>query len=125
MATSIVLVHDNANFRERAAGFLHRAGFSIVSFTNPMAAMAAIEATDGYDTLITKVNFLGDWPNRISLALMLRMRHPGINVVFVGRAERETHTQGIGMLIPHPVNLTRLAEAIRTRTGVGADLETS
>ena len=48
-----------------------------------------------------------------SLALLLRTKVPGLNIIFVARAENEQRTSGPGVLIPHPVDLGKLVEAGR------------
>jgi hypothetical protein len=39
--------------------------------------------------------------------------------VFAARAERIEHTEGIGELVPHPVDLTQLVEAVKRATHSG------
>jgi len=107
------LVHDDPAFCGRARDLLERAGCEVAIFPDPMVAINAIEASEPFDTLITRVRFSPGQPTGVSLALILRTRYPGMNVVFVGAPENRPHTQGIGTLIPHPVDLARLLQALR------------
>ena len=115
MATSVALVHDEPAFVVSATAALERAGFEVMSFSYPMIAMNEIESARTVDTLITRVGFPSGKPTGISLALVLRTKLPRLNIVFVARDERETFTEGIGVLIPHPVYIQRLIEAVRAR----------
>jgi hypothetical protein len=40
----------------------------------------------------------------VALARMVRLKRPGTKVVFVARAENEPHTEGLGVLLPRPLN---------------------
>jgi hypothetical protein len=76
------------------------------------------------DALVTRVTFPEGKPHGVSLALVLRAKYPNLKVVFAARAERIEHTEGIGELVPHPVDLKRLVEAVeRAITGEDRELE--
>ena len=76
--------------------------------------MAAAGKLDRHhiDALVTRVTFPEGKPHGVSLALVLRVKHPGLKVVFVGRAHRLEHTEGIWELVPHPVDLGELVRAV-------------
>jgi hypothetical protein len=61
---------------------------------------------------LTRVTFPEGRPHGVSLALVLRRKYPGLRVVFTGRVNRIEHTEGIGELVPHPVDLERLVAAV-------------
>jgi hypothetical protein len=88
------------------------AGFDVIAFPDPIVALNAIEAGQHIDALVTRVTFPEGKPHGVSLALLLRTKYPGLGVVFAARAERIEHTEGIGELVPHPVDLTQLVEAV-------------
>ena len=115
MRTSVALVHDDPSFTENAVAALERAGFHVVVFSDPMAALDQIENLPNVDTLITRMTFPRGKPNGVSLALVLRTKMPHINVVFVARAGYERHASGVGIFIPQPADFGKLVEAVRTR----------
>jgi DNA-binding NtrC family response regulator len=112
MPGSVAIVHDNPVFLERAAAALRRADFDVVAFADPIVALDGIEAGQRIDVLVTRLTFADGRPHGVSLALVLRARHPGLRVVFAARANRIEHAEGIGELVPHPVDLTRLVQAV-------------
>ena len=112
---SVALVHDDAAFTTDALEALESAGFHVVAFSDPMVALGQIEYDQSFDTLITRISFPDGKPNGVSLALVLHNKNPDLHVVFVGRGENEVHTSGVGVLIPHPVDVGKLVEAVRTR----------
>jgi CheY-like chemotaxis protein len=112
MPASIVIVHDHLLFLERAASTLRAAGHDVAVFADPMLALDAIEAAERLQLLITRLTFPKGKPNGISLALMARNKRPGVKVIFAARKGQEMHTAGIGELVPHPVDLSKLAEAV-------------
>jgi hypothetical protein len=42
--------------------------------------------------------------NGIALARMVRMKRPGVKVVFVAREEYAPHAEGLGVFLPRPLN---------------------
>ena len=43
-------------------------------------------------------------PNGAALARMVRMKRPGTKVVFIALKETEPYTEGLGVLLPRPLN---------------------
>jgi hypothetical protein len=70
--------------------------------------------------LVTRTFYPQGRPNGISLALMARRKRPGIKIVFTSREEKERFTEGIGELVPHPVSLPALVEAVSRALGAPA-----
>ena len=112
MARTVAIVHNDPRFQRAASVALRNAGCDVVSYISPMTALDEIEAGQHSDVLVTRVTFPAGEPNGASLALVLRTKYPGLKVVFAARAEQERHVKGIGELIPHPVNLEKLVEAV-------------
>jgi CheY-like chemotaxis protein len=92
MPAQIVLVHDVEDFATETATGLRNVGYEVAVFTDPNAALDALEAAETVELLITRVNFPAGKPNGVSLALMTRTRRPNIRVIFAAVAETE-HTQ--------------------------------
>jgi DNA-binding NtrC family response regulator len=113
MSANIAIVYDEPAFLARAATALRHAGFNSVVFADPIEALNGIEADQRIDALVTRVTFPVGMPHGISLALMLRTKYPTLRVVFVARSERREYTEGIGELVPHPVDLEKLVEAVK------------
>jgi CheY-like chemotaxis protein len=107
----VALVHDDPQFAEQAAIALRGSGYDVAVYPDSMAALNAIEATQKLDVLITRVSFPEGRPNGISLALVLRNKYPVLKVVFVAQASYEEYTEGIGELVPQPVDVPRLIKA--------------
>jgi hypothetical protein len=83
MPASVLIVHDDPVFLDTAAA-----------------------------ALVTRVTFREGTPNGVSLALVAKAKRPYLNVVFAAKAERQMFTEGIGELIPHPVDLTKLVARV-------------
>ena len=112
----VFLVHDDPVFQREAAVALRDAGHEVATFDDPMTALNALEGDITVDVLVTRVNFPEGKPNGVSLALMTRMK---CLCVFVSKSENERWTEGIGRLVPHPVDLAELVrtvDAVRTES---------
>jgi DNA-binding NtrC family response regulator len=117
LSAHIVIVHDEPAFLDRAAAALRHPGFNVAAFAEPIEALDGIAAGQPIDALVTRVTFPKGKPHGVSLALMLRTKFPHLKVVFAARAERVGHTEGIGELVPHPVDLEKLVEAVQRAVG--------
>jgi DNA-binding NtrC family response regulator len=112
MPASVVIVHDDPVFLDTAAAALRNAGHEVATFDDPMTALSELEAATSVEVLVTRVTFPAGTPNGVSLALVAKAKRPYLNVVFAAKAERQTLTEGIGELIPHPVDLTKLVARV-------------
>jgi DNA-binding NtrC family response regulator len=112
LSANVVIVHDEPAFVDQAAAALQHAGFSAVAFADPMVALDRIGSGQPIDVLVTRVTFPQGKPNGLSLALVLRVKHPLLKVVFAARTGQIEHTEGVGELVPHPVDLEKLVEAV-------------
>jgi hypothetical protein len=79
---------------------------------DPFDALTVFDGAGVVDVLVTRTVFPAGKPNGISLALMARQRRPTIKIVFTSREENERLIDGIGELVPHPVSLPALVEAV-------------
>ena len=104
MPAPVLVVHDEQETRELAVTTLRAAYLGVVGFEDPMAALDAIETDSRVRVLVTRVVFGPGKPNGVALARMVRLKRPGTKVVFVARAENEPHTEGLGVLLPRPLN---------------------
>lgn len=75
-----------------------------------MDALRALEGAEAVELLITRVRFPPGKPHGLSLARMARSRRPHLKVLFAARSDMAEHTEGIGELVQHPVDMTKLVE---------------
>lgn len=112
MPARIVLVHDDADFVERAAAAIRSVGYDVAAFHGSLAALDAFGTAQTVELLITRVNFPQGSPHGVSLAMMARRKLPDIKVLFVARPESQRHTDGIGEFMPAPVSIPELVERV-------------
>jgi DNA-binding NtrC family response regulator len=104
MPAPVLVVHDEQETRELAVTTLRAAFLGVVGFEDPMAALDAIETDSRVRVLVTSVVFGPGKPRGVALARMVRIKRPGTRVVFVAPAEYEPHAEGLGVLLPMPLN---------------------
>jgi DNA-binding NtrC family response regulator len=104
MPAAVLVVHDEQSTRELAVSALREAFLEAVGFADPMAALDAIEADPRVRVLVTRVVFGPGKLNGVALARMVRVKRPGIKVVFVAREENAHHTTDLGVFLPRPLN---------------------
>ena len=112
MPSAIMIVHSEDEFLQRAAAALRSAGYEVTARHDPYDALSILDGAAPVDVLVTRTAFPEGRPNGISLALMARRKRRGIKIVFTSREENERFTTGIGELVPHPVSLPGLVEAV-------------
>jgi DNA-binding NtrC family response regulator len=100
LPAAVVVVHDERNTRDLVVVALRAAFLDAVGFEDPMAALDAIEVGSRLRVLVTRVDFGPGKPNGIALARMVRVKRPGIKVVFVAREEYAAHAEGLGVFLP-------------------------
>ena len=104
MPAPVLVVHDEQNTRELAVAALRDAFLEVVGFDDPLMALDAIEASSRVRVLVTRVAFGAGKLNGVALSRMVRMKRPGTKVVFVARAENAPHAEGLGVVLPGPLN---------------------
>lgn len=112
MPASVVIVHNDSTFVAEATAALRAAGHDVTSFSDPMAALDALEVSQRAQVLVTRVTFPNGKPNGVSLALVARTKRPRLKVLFAARAHWQTYTDGIGEFIEHPIDLPKLVETV-------------
>jgi DNA-binding NtrC family response regulator len=104
MPARILVVHDDTGFTERTAAALVAAGYEVSAVTSSMSAIEALEDVRQIEVLVTRVTFPDGQPNGVALALMARVKKPGLKVLFVALAEMQAHTDGVGEFLPTPAD---------------------
>jgi DNA-binding NtrC family response regulator len=113
MPARVVLVHDDPNFARDAGAAIQTVGVEVATFTDPMAALTALENAQSVDLLVTRVRFEPGKPHGISLVRVARNRRPGMKALFLSLPEYTKHTEGIGTCLTLPVEMPPLVEAVR------------
>ena len=103
MPASIVVVHDDLQFREFVVTALLEAGYDTKAFTGSMAVIEALEAAQRIELLITRVRFPEGTPHGVSLASMALTKKRGVQVLFVAQEENREYTEGLGEFLSVPV----------------------
>jgi CheY-like chemotaxis protein len=104
MPARIVVVHDEPDFIERTVSALRDAGHDVVAFNSSMSAIDALERAQQIEVLVTRVNFPDGQPNGVSLALMTKVKKPGVKILFAALPETQKYTEGVGEFLPAPVD---------------------
>ena len=112
MPAQIVLAHDDAEFVENAVMALRDAGYEVTAFTDAMSALAALEAAQRVEVLITRAQFPEGQLNGVALALMARRKRPGVKVLFVALPETQEHTEGVGEFLPTPARADDVVKVV-------------
>jgi DNA-binding NtrC family response regulator len=112
MPARIVLVHDNADFLDRAAAAIRAAGYDVATYNASMPALAALEAAQTVELLITRVTFPAGTPHGVSLARVARRNLPSLKVLFIAQPEHQEHTEGVGEFMPVPVSIPELVDRV-------------
>ncbi|MEJ0015694.1 MAG: hypothetical protein WDN25_03860 [Acetobacteraceae bacterium] len=112
MPARTVIVLDDRACAEAAASALQVIGIEAAYIHDPMAALDALDGAQRIEVLATSIDHGRGKPNGIALALMARMKRPGIKVVFVGQADMAHHTTGLGAFLVSPVPATEVVDAV-------------
>ena len=90
----MLVVHEDADTRELALGALRAADHEAVAFVDPIVALDAIEADSRVRVLVTGATFPAGKPNGVSLGCMVRVKRPGVKIVFLAAREGGALSRG-------------------------------
>jgi DNA-binding response OmpR family regulator len=110
MPARIVVVVDERTFGEEVAEILVNAGYEAIAVPDSMVALDALESASLIELLIASLDFPVGKPNGVSLALMARIRRPGMKVVFVGSPVYATFAAELGDIIPTPASASQIVQ---------------
>ena len=113
MPARIVVVHDDPEFIDGTMAALVAAGHDVRAFTDTMSALKALERAQRVEVLVTPVVFPAGQPNGVSLALIAKLKRPGVKVLFAAEHETREHTEGLGDFLPAPADPVEIARAGR------------
>jgi DNA-binding NtrC family response regulator len=99
MPARVVVVHNNLDFLESVTAALSTASLDVAAFSDSMRALDALDEPRRIEVLVTSVECGPGKPSGVALARMSLVKRPGIKVIFLGDAEMEAHTAGLGELL--------------------------
>jgi DNA-binding NtrC family response regulator len=112
MPAPVLVVHNEFDTRELALTALRATGREAAGFENPMTALDAIEADSRVRVLVTGVDFGDGKLNGVAFALMAKVKRPGLQAVFVASLEDHPYTEGVGDVLPTPLDPQALVDVV-------------
>jgi DNA-binding NtrC family response regulator len=112
MPAPVLVVHNEDETRERALAALRAAGHEVIGFSDPTAALNAIEAASRVRVVVTRVNFGERKLNGVALARMLKIKRLGVSMVFILRPRNLHFAADLGECLPAPFDAEALVEAV-------------
>jgi DNA-binding NtrC family response regulator len=109
----VVVVHQQPDTQQMLMSTVRAVGYEVAGFADPLKALDAIEAGSRARVLVTRLDFGPGKLNGIALARMIRHKRLGVQVVFVGRAEKARYLDSNEAFVPHPVDPKAVADAVR------------
>lgn len=113
MPVSVVVVHEKPKFVAEVAAELGRASYEVAAFTDPMAALDALEKMDRVEVLITLIRFANGDINGLGLAQLAKSCHPQIRVLFTAPAGFAAPEERLGEFLPEPVSAPHLVKVVK------------
>ncbi|MBV9829118.1 MAG: hypothetical protein JO001_26145 [Alphaproteobacteria bacterium] len=123
MPVNVVLVHDEPDFLSAAAEALREAGHDVSVFRDPLTALDKLEV-HRTEVLVSCLKYAPGLPHGISLARMVRYRHPKTKVIFTAELKDAPYTEGIGEFLPSPVDIARLVATVDRLTHRAGEIAT-
>jgi DNA-binding NtrC family response regulator len=112
MPASIVIVHDDLDFVDQLTMALRLAGYDVVSFVDPMAALNDLDTSHWLEVLVTRAFFGLGKMNGVALARMARSKRPGIRVLFTALPKFADYAEGLGKFMPMPLSVPDVVDTV-------------
>jgi DNA-binding NtrC family response regulator len=112
MPARVVVVLNEPGFADETASALRAQGHDALALADPMTALELLERAERLELLVTSLDFAPGKPNGIALGRMARLKRPGICVLFIGPADLEKHTEGVGTFLTSPVTVPQVVEGV-------------
>ncbi len=87
-------------------------GLDVAGYADPVLAWEALRSASEVEILVTRVQFGADKPHGVALARWVRGNCPNVRILFVALPEFQADTEGLGVLLPRPVSVPQVAEAV-------------
>jgi CheY-like chemotaxis protein len=108
----IVIVDDDAAFREAVALALRQAGYTVTSAPDHRRALEVLEGDGRIDLLVTDI-VMPDRVNGLALARMARLRRKGLKVLYVtGYDLPGIEDEALGRVLRKPIEVDLLVVEI-------------
>lgn len=113
MPAPVLVIHQEASFREMVLVSLQTAGYPAVGFDDPLRALDAIEADSRVRVLVTQVDFGEGQLNGAALVRMLRHNaQRDIQTVFVGQPSDKPNVSALGEFVQHSIDPHAVVTAV-------------
>jgi DNA-binding NtrC family response regulator len=105
MPARVVIVHNDTKFLASLTNRLIGSANDVATFSDPTAALSALDRARKVEVLITGVSLGGGQGLGLSLARVARAARPGVKVLFIARAGYQYLTKGVGEFMPAPADM--------------------
>jgi hypothetical protein len=112
ISARVIVVHDEPTFLNPLVASLRAAGHDVAAFADPGLAWDAVKLLRGGAILVTRVQFEVGKPHGVALARWARGNCPSVRILFVALPRFAAEVEGIGVLLPTPVSVTQVTEAV-------------
>ena len=114
MPAPVVVVHDEDETRVAILRALHEVGYDVAAFSDPMAALDAVEHDSLVRVLVTRMSFGAGKLNGLALYRMLEHKRAGkLRAVFIGRAAYQEDAEQDGVFLLRPADPDAVVAAVR------------
>jgi hypothetical protein len=100
----VVVVHDEPSFLDPLVTSWQAAGHDVAAFADPGLAWDAMKFSTDVEILVTRVEFE---PGK-----QARSNSPNARILFVALPEFEADLEYLGVLLPRPVRVAEVLEAV-------------
>lgn len=111
MRGRVVMVLEEPEFNDQTSAALRRAGYEVVAFLDPTAAVSALAPEQHTDILATRAHFASE-EQGVSLVRLARTRNPGIQVLFTGVPGSEDTPTELGEFVRIPFSVQAIVEGV-------------
>ena len=108
----VIVVHDEPSFLDPLVTSLEAAGHDVAAFSDPLLVWEALRTSNKVEILVTRVQFGEGKPHGVALAQWARERSPAVGILFVALPEFQADVEDLGVLLPRPVSVPEVAEAV-------------
>ena len=112
MPARVVIVLNEPEVADKTVSALRAQGHEALALSDPMTALELLEGAERLEVLVTSLDFAPGKPNGIALGRITRLKRPDIRVLFVGPADLEKHTEGLGTFLTSPVSVPQVVEGV-------------
>ncbi len=90
---------------------LRRAGYEVVAFLDPTAALSALEPRRHMD-ILTTLAYFASGKLGVCLARLARTKNPGIRILFIGKPQSEDAPADLDEFVRMPFSVPAIVEAV-------------